>query len=403
MEIERPYFVDIFEVEGGSVHDYAIRGSVWGDTVGHASLPVEPLPAERPLLELGEKWQEPRGMGALNHYGLFRNVRAGKPAQDFHVDFTLKDAPDTGTRTHLFRDDATQLFLGETPALRRAGHYKDDEVYNWQMPHLIVRRKGARGLKTTFVAVCDLLQGGPKVTAVQRLKQDEGMVALEISLAGRTDTLLYALGEPQAMSASGVETDGKLALVSERGGQAEACLVAGTRLRKGKVELSTKQASYRGTLVGATRKLDGAESNAFVVDAELPVGTALRGKWLVVTHGRVAARFGKPVKPDEQGANGTYGTITHAYEIDRIEKRDGKTRVHLARDHGLRVAGNRTTEVFSMWRAYDGPETFVIHLHERLPHRGPSAKASIFTASAGGRSGTKRRCTGPPLSASSAQ
>jgi len=87
------------------------------------------------------------------------------------------------------------------------------------------------------------------------------------------------------------------------------------------------------------------------------------GKWMVTTHGRITARYGRPVDPDAQGTSGVYGTVTSAYEIDRVEKADGRTLIHLARDHGLRIEGGKATEVFSMWRTYEGPEKFVIHTH----------------------------------------
>ena len=58
--------------------------------------------------------------------------------------------------------------------------------------------------------------------------------------------------------------------------------------------------------------------------------------------------------------------VTSAYEIDRVEKKDGQTLIHLARDHGLRIEGDRATEVFSMWRTYEGGERFVIHTHATM-------------------------------------
>ena len=360
--IARPYFVDVFEVEGGSKHDYAMHGCVYGDMVGATSLPAKSARAERPLLEAGEKWAEPKGMGGFNHYGLFRNVKGAPADRDFHVDFTCKDAPETGTRIHMLKDDSMVVHLGETPALRLAGHYKDKLVYKWWMPHLLARRKGNDGLKSVFVAVYDMFAGGPKIRSVRRLRQTDGMVALKIDLGDRTDTLLYSFGEPGAMSAGGVQANGKLALVAASTGKADAYLVAGTRLKKGSVQLSMKQAGYAGTITGAARRLDGAASNAFVTTADLPEGAALRGKWMVVTHGKVTARFSRPLPKKPQGAAGVYGKVTNAYQIDRVEKTGGKTWIHLTHDHGLRLEGNKATEVFSMWRTYEGGERFMIHM-----------------------------------------
>jgi hypothetical protein len=165
------------------------------------------------------------------------------------------------------------------------------------------------------------------------------------------------------MSAGGIEAQGKLALVAEKGGRADAYLVAGTSLHKGGVRLSAERASYEGVLTGAVRKLDGAATSTFATSADLPAGTALRGKWMVVTHGRITARFGRPIEADARGTRGVYGTVTSAYEIDRVEKIDGRTWIHLARDHGLRIEGGKATEVFSMWRTYEGVERFVVHTH----------------------------------------
>jgi hypothetical protein len=44
----------------------------------------------------------------------------------------------------------------------------------------------------------------------------------------------------------------------------------------------------------------------------------------------------------------------------RVERKGGKTWIHLSHDHGLRVKDGKTTEVFSMWRTYEGEEWFVL-------------------------------------------
>lgn len=337
-----PYFVDVFEVEGGRRHDYAIHGSVLDNTVGASSLPLKAMPAERPLLEGGEKWKEPKGMGPFNLYGLFRNVKAAAATRDFHIDFTCNDAPAVGTRIHMLRDPSVQVFLAETPALRKAGHYKDDRVYDSKMPHLLVRRSRAEGeMKSIFVAVYDVFQGGPKITSVKRLPAGENALALRIASGSTVDTLLVALDGPKAMSAGGVRMNGRLGLVSETGAKADAYLVGGTVLEKGSVKLAATAASYRGSIAAATRARDGDPTNSFVTDAELPVGTALRGSWMIVAHGG--------------------GQVTNGYEIDSVERSGGKTRIHLARDHGLRITADGAKEIFSQWRTFKGEETFAIH------------------------------------------
>jgi hypothetical protein len=93
--------------------------------------------------------------------------------------------------------------------------------------------------------------------------------------------------------------------------------------------------------VGATRKSDGSEQDAFVVDADVPEGESLRGVWMIVTHG-----------------NG----FTHGYEIDRVETRDGKKMVVLTHDHGLRIDEDTTWEVYFPLREIEGRNSFLIPL-----------------------------------------
>ena len=75
--------------------------------------------------------------------------------------------------------------------------------------------------------------------------------------------------------------------------------------------------------------------------ADLPEGDALHGRWVIVTHG-----------------NG----YKHGYEIDRVEKRDGKTFIVLSMDHALRIEGDQTQEVYFPQREIEGANSFVIPL-----------------------------------------
>ena len=198
------------------------------------------------------------------------------------------------------------------------------------------------------------------------------MIGLKVSTDDRNDTLLYAFGEPRAMTCAGIETDGKLALVVEEDSKAKGYLVSGTYLRGDQICLSSPQPEYSGVLLGASRKLDGANSDTFDTRADLPTGTVLRGKWLIVTHGRISSRYGRPMKSDAHGVEGIYGKVTHAYEIDRVEKIGDLTRIHLTHDHGLRIKGDRATEIFSMWRTFEGQERFVVYTNATTVVRPPT-------------------------------
>ncbi len=336
----RPYFIDVFEVAGGSVHDYTLHGCVDGDMTAQASHALRTRPGKMPLLEGGETWDDATGKGSL--YGLFRNVRWAKPQEAAHVTFFYKDEPTTGSRIHFPTPDGATLYLAESPALRKAGHYRDEKVFNWWMPHLILRRRVPEGLTSVFVAVVDMFQGEPAVRSARRLRTGSNRaIGLKVELDGREDTVLFSLDGPRTMKTGDVETDGVLALVARSGGKRTAYLAGGTRLAAQGVELTCETGVYEGKLTDSQRIAGGDSSDAFVTGAALPEGEALEGSWLVLAHGG--------------------GRVTHGHQIDRIERRDGETFIHLAHGHGLRVFGGAATEVFSRWRTFQGGEAFTIH------------------------------------------
>lgn len=137
--------------------------------------------------------------------------------------------------------------------------------------------------------------------------------------------------------------NGHFGLVREKAGKADAYLLSGTKLKKGNLALSAKTAFYKGTILSATRKYDGDKMDSFVTSARLPFGTALKGSWMIVTHGG--------------------SQVTHGYEIDSVERKGLKTVIHLAADHGLEINGNTTEEIFSRWRRFKGKNSFVIYTH----------------------------------------
>ncbi len=341
-----PYFVDIFEVEGGQVHDYAMHGSVLGDMTGSSSLPLQRMEEQYPLLEKGERWVEPRGMGRFNLYGLFRNVAAGPLARNGFVDMTYKGNPSVGTRIHFLAQPEATLYLGQTPALRNAGHYQDDEVYNWWMPHLIARRKNDNYTKSTFIAVYDLYQDGPKITSINRIPVRGDGLALKIALGVREDVLLFAPEGPTILSAGSITMDGIMGLFVSEGRKTDAYLIGGKQLTDNKITTKAVHDNLSGMILGGQRKYDGDETDAFICDAELPEGNALHGRWMIVTHG-------EPVKSKLP--------TMHAYQIDRVENRNGRTIIHLLHDHGLKFTRDGVEELFSKWRSFKGHSRFIIH------------------------------------------
>ena len=328
------------------------------------------MKGERPMLEEGEKLVAPGGIEGLgiasSKYGYFRNVDKARANRDFNVTFTYKDDKGSGTRIHVPVDPSMEVFLGETPAMRHGGSSVesnvDGKIYESKMPHFVARRTGKKGLRSTFVAVYDMFEGGAKIQSVRRLSSLNAYVSLEIDLGDRVDKLLYCPGGKRSMIGGGVQMKGRLGLVTETDWRSQGFLIDGTILRKSPMMVRMKKASYSGRILTAMRKDAGGGSNAFTVDALLPTGAELSGKWMVVTHPKAvlsvaSSRAAKGQSDSRQ--------VCHAYEIDRVERKGGKMVVYLKEDHGLEIEGDRTKEMFSGWQEFAGVNRFVIYTNAK--------------------------------------
>ena len=108
----------------------------------------------------------------------------------------------------------------------------------------------------------------------------------------------------------------------------------------------------------------GGKGNALISDADLPAGTALRGKWLALTFGTCN------VIPAEDGTYPagikTQEGLRSLYLIDHVEKKDGKTTIYMVDDHGLSIAGGQTVELLCPSRIFSGTPRFEIMLSKVL-------------------------------------
>jgi len=127
-----------------------------------------------------------------------------------------------------------------------------------------------------------------------------------------------------------------------------AWLFEGRELTVGGEGIVTERASLSGTITGATRVADGAETDALLTDAELPAGDALHGTWLIVTY-----------------ANG----YRQGYEIDRVEALEGGSAIVLTADPALRIDGETTKEVYFPRRTIEGVSTFEVPLRASMAQR----------------------------------
>ena len=352
------YVVDVFRVRGGAVHDWALHGDADQDTTATCSLPLSAK--QEWMLEPGEEWKEPTITGArFNPYGLIRDVRKADVHGTFSVEFAYAEDSAGGMRLHMAAcgpgpaqtTPSVEAWLGRAPSVRRMGTGTNGDmrkVYDFWMPQLVVRHRGTAPLTTTFAAIEEPHGGKPFIAGVERVPldpPDAHAVALRIVHDAGTDTIISTLDAPpyvKRTTPDGVALRGRLGIARQGPGTtAAAWLFEGTELSVGDWGLTAEKTHHEGTIVAAMRKSEGAEVDAFIVDADIPHGKTLRDTWMIVTHG-----------------NG----FTHGYRIERVQTTDARTLVVLTDDHGLKIDGDTTTELYFPRRSIKGRNTFTIPL-----------------------------------------
>jgi hypothetical protein len=190
-------------------------------------------------------------------------------------------------------------------------------------------------------------------------------VAVRVAFSdGRVDTLLVNLNNPKVagVPAGGPLTvstaDGQFVLdgrigVHSRGPAGErAWTIAASSLQVPGARLATPGTVFQGTVTDMIREADGEGGNAFLTSAALPAGTAWRGRWLSLAYDTYRV----------VGDTAVQRGISEMFEIDRVEPVGGQTRIHLTRDHQLRMAGDTVTEQVAPERTFEGPVAFEVAL-----------------------------------------
>ncbi len=344
------YVVDLFRTRGGAVHDWLLHGSADEDMTATCSLA---LTGTREDLSEPPDSDRDNPQAGCRGYSVMREMSFGDTEDTFNVTFTYSDAPDTSVRTHVLGNAAARVFLGRSPSIRRAGvgsRGDNTKIFDFWMPQLVVRRQAAadQPLHSIFVAVEEPFRGDSFIDSSEPLQltpADENAVALQVRHGTTVDTIISTLDEspyPERKTADGIAIRGRLGVVRQVNGRTSgAWLFEGTSLAAGDWVVKSEKDRYEGRIQAATRKADGADEDAFITDAQLPEGQALHGVWMVVTHG-----------------NG----FTHGYPIERVAKAGGKTVIVLSMDHGLKLDGEQTQEVFYPQRSIEGANSFVIPL-----------------------------------------
>jgi hypothetical protein len=324
VDIDKSYMLDVFEVDGGSAHNYLLRGSqTYKQNYPTTSLATAP----DSLPYTDSTWQK-----------YFRDTqKADYNASDaFWVDFIFNDDNLTGTRTHFpAQGEAGTLFTNSL-----INQYNN----NFSHAQIMIHRSGTEPLKSTFIAVHEALDssGVSFISSVTQTPLNGGSaVGVVVTLTdGREDVYLLSFDGVQTMSHNGVDATALMAASSSLGGKSDLWMVEGDIVTNGSRTLSKTYDSDTGIVSRIYRREEGDAYNAVETPMELPEGYELRGQTILLEHFK-----------------GGELAFTNGHTIERVEKILNGSRVHLRYDPGVIISSTGTKEVY-----YPGRSAETAHL-----------------------------------------
>lgn len=183
------YLVDVFEVEGGSTHDYFLHGDA--DRPGavvlpEAGSPVAPRAGWTPTRNEGESAPL---LTPGYAYGFLRGEREMRVARAGAIEVGMPD----GLRVRFLAEAGDRLYSGANPSIRAADE-DDQQLEKFLRGHFRARRTGGRSV---FVAVIELAAGvraAERTAKGVRVRLADRVDEIEIDDAGvRVPSLGYAL------------------------------------------------------------------------------------------------------------------------------------------------------------------------------------------------------------------
>jgi hypothetical protein len=285
-----PYVVDVFDVAGGSRHDWLLHGSADDAQTLELTTPDgKPLALQpkatllpegfhfKPLTKQGDYDYITNGQWAL---GNFRDLQTAPSDSTVVATFRNLTQPQAGLRTWVLGAPSSQLTTARSWAVRHTGvAFQEDEskLDEHLRATLFVQRNGKQN---RFVAVHQPLASTPDAKLVQRVTQiplaPDGF-ALKIERSGGTDYLLLGEGAKVRSGHDGklkFAFDGRIALAQAVGKKFALKMLDGTSFRIGSQQL-------KGTAQPAVALLK-IENNLYTVAGHFSVAA---GEVFTIRHG----------------------------------------------------------------------------------------------------------------------
>lgn len=269
------YAVDVFQVRGGTRHDYRLHGSDLPDSIeGVVFGPEQPGSLAGPDVPKGFLWDDPeleqpnkkRSFGTYQGCGdsFLYGVRLAQPGLDaWRMDWG--DASE-GLRVHVLTAHLSKAFLAWGDAPRRPANPT-------RVRYLILRREGEAPLDSIFLTILEPVVARRRIRHIERLCEAErsGQIALRVTHDQGSDLILLA-ERSAPLELDGMVLDGRLGVVRyDTSGRAVRAFLAGRRLQAPGVVLA-RPGRIRGTIVGTE-----AMGRVIIVDTdEVPGVKAVR-------------------------------------------------------------------------------------------------------------------------------
>lgn len=282
--------VDIFEVTGGSQHDWMAHGSAEKDKTLTFTAPSEPFAdslAEDGQIHIPMDTQEQQMRGLLTefdpygklsqYWGNIRHVSKLSGSGPWQATFAGLQPSDAKLRLHLLAPTDCEVYFGEAPSIRRAKEYLPD-IEKYMMPIMTARRTG-EDLTSRYVAVWEPFSTEPWLEQVELLHDGSDGLVIRMSAGDTMATVFWTPDSDTTLAADGMSLTGRFgcARVSDGGLRMSAC--EATRMASGDTEI-TAEALQPFSIISASVSDVGDQ---LVLAGRLPEQVE-QGQWGILLH-----------------------------------------------------------------------------------------------------------------------
>jgi hypothetical protein len=223
------YFVDIFQVDGGQVHDYFLHGSADMAQTLQTNVSLSPRGT---LVPDGVDFtpgtsEQSSDMTAGHAYGYMSNLQSARVGDPRLVQLDYSNSDDNvGMQIHTIAAVGDELVIGQNPSIRQAR--SDDTLLDqYHRQFAMLRRDGGQ---STFASIIVPFAEQPAVQQVTLVDIPGVEVALEVVTNNRTDLILINADDVlSAYQGAALQADSEVAILSiGQEDQISGAVVAGT-------------------------------------------------------------------------------------------------------------------------------------------------------------------------------